>query len=59
MPSPRRAAPLPAPDLDPAHDPGFAAAADRAEAALARIPPSLLGAPIPVAAPNGERHEHL
>jgi uncharacterized protein YecE (DUF72 family) len=57
MPSPPRSAPLPAPDLDPAHDPGFAAAAERAEAALERIPPSLLGAPIPVALPNGERHE--
>jgi uncharacterized protein YecE (DUF72 family) len=57
MTPPRGAAPLPAPDLDPAHDPGFAGAADRAEAALARIPASLLGAPIPVAAPNGDRHE--
>jgi len=52
-----RGAPLPAPDLDPAHDPGFGVAAERAAAALARIPARVLGEPIPVAAPNGDRHE--
>ena len=57
MPPSRGTATLPAPDLDPAHDPGFAAAAERADAALARTPVSLLGEPIQVAAPNGERHE--
>src|SRR6476469_816190 len=47
MPAPK--ALLPAPDLDPAHDPGFAGAGERAEQALARIPPHALGAPLVVA----------
>lgn len=42
----RSAAPFPAPDLDPAHDPGFADASARAEGALAATPPEVLGAPI-------------
>ena len=41
--------PRPAPDLDPAHDPGFAAAQTRAERAAAGIPPGLLGRPLTVA----------
>lgn len=41
-----RATTLPAPDLDAVHDAGFAEAADRAEAALRRIPPSRVGLPI-------------
>lgn len=52
-----RGAPLPAPDLDPAHDPGFATAGERAEAAVARTPNSLIGEPIIVDAPNGAKHE--
>jgi uncharacterized protein YecE (DUF72 family) len=52
-----RGAPVPAPDLDPAHDPGFAAAAERAAAALARTPSAALGEPLIVPLPNGERHE--
>ncbi|HEX8850046.1 MAG TPA: DUF72 domain-containing protein [Gemmatimonadaceae bacterium] len=47
MPAPKTV--LPAPDLDPAHDPGFAAAGERADRAIARIPPDALGAPLPVA----------
>src|SRR6476661_5252300 len=47
MPAPK--ALLPAPDLDPANDPGFAAAGERAEQALARIPARALGAPLAVA----------
>ena len=43
---PPRAAPLPAPDLDPAHDPGFAAAGERAEHALSAIPADMLGLPL-------------
>ena len=42
----RTAAPLPAPDLDPAHDPGFAEAGARAEAALASTPAGVTGRPI-------------
>lgn len=38
--------PLPAPDLDPERDPGFAAAAERAESAAATIPAELLGRPL-------------
>ena len=37
---------LPAPDLDPAHDPGFDVAFARAERALADITPAVLGQPI-------------
>jgi uncharacterized protein YecE (DUF72 family) len=40
------ASPLPAPDLDPAHDAGFASAGERAAAALARTPESVIGHPI-------------
>ena len=45
--SPKAAAPRPAPDLDPAHDPGFAEARSRAERAIAETPADLIGAPIP------------
>src|SRR5689334_4340633 len=38
--------PLPAPDLSPAHDPGFAAAGARAEEALAATPADRVGEPI-------------
>ena len=41
---------LPAPDLSPAHDPGFAAAGARAEEALAATPPERVGAPVRTAA---------
>lgn len=44
---PRRAALLPAPDLDARHDPGFAEAAARAERALADMPPAQAGRPLP------------
>ena len=37
---------LPAPDLDPAHDPGFARANERATGALARTRPGTLGEPL-------------
>jgi uncharacterized protein YecE (DUF72 family) len=47
---PRRTAPLPAPDLDPAHDPGFAEASARAERAVAVTPPDRIGLPLPVPA---------
>jgi uncharacterized protein YecE (DUF72 family) len=43
---PRTAAPVPAPDLDPAHDPGFASASDRAERAVAETAPEVVGRPI-------------
>jgi len=43
---PRVPAPLPAPDLDPAHDAGFAVASARADAALARTAPARIGAPV-------------
>jgi uncharacterized protein YecE (DUF72 family) len=43
---PRAAPPRPAPDLAPAHDPGFAAAGDRAEHAVASLPPGVAGAPL-------------
>ena len=42
----RKNLPLPAPDLDPAHDPGFAAAGERAENALAFMVATDVGAPI-------------
>jgi uncharacterized protein YecE (DUF72 family) len=40
---PSRASPLPAPDLAPAHDPGFAEAGERAERALASTSPDAIG----------------
>ena len=43
---PRAAAPLPAPDLDAAHDPGFASAGERAERALVHTDPEVVGHPI-------------
>ena len=43
---PRTAAPLPAPDLDAEHDPGFADAGARAADAIAATPPDVIGAPI-------------
>ena len=47
VPMPRRVPDLlPAPDLDPARDPGFDVAAARAERALAGINPAVLGQPI-------------
>jgi uncharacterized protein YecE (DUF72 family) len=54
---PPRAAPLPAPDLDPAHDPGFEAAAARAEAALARTPEGFTGLPLHLGAGPISAHE--
>ena len=54
VPMPRRdSAPLPAPDLDPAHDPGFDDARVRAEHALAATPPEQIGLPLMAA---GHRH---
>jgi uncharacterized protein YecE (DUF72 family) len=47
---PRVTSPLPAPDLDPTHDPGFDGSRVRAEAALSRIPSTALGDPIDRAA---------
>ncbi len=38
--------PLAAPDLDPAHDPGFADAGERAETALAKTPTEIVGEPL-------------
>ena len=43
---PRSTPPLPAPDLDAAHDPGFADAGARAEAALAHTPETVVGEPL-------------
>ena len=43
-----------APDLDPEHDTGFAAAAERAARALDATPPDLIGRPLLVD-PNGSR----
>lgn len=43
---PRSTPPLPAPDLDPAHDPGFPDANARADAALARTSPDVIGEPL-------------
>jgi Uncharacterized conserved protein len=43
---PRSTPLLPAPDLDPAHDPGFADAGARAEAALATTPLDIIGEPL-------------
>ncbi len=48
---PKAAAPLPAPDLDPAHDPGFADALARADRALATTPADVVGEPL-------HRHDH-
>lgn len=45
---PKRPDILPAPDLDPVHDPGFADAAARAERALSETPSDTRGAPITV-----------
>jgi uncharacterized protein YecE (DUF72 family) len=47
MPTPKTI--LPAPDLDPAHDPGFAAAGERAQHALDRTPAGALGSPLTLA----------
>ena len=43
---PRTVAPLPAPDLEPAHDPGFADAGRRAQLALSATTPEATGAPV-------------
>ncbi len=43
---PRTVAPLPAPDLEPAHDPGFTDAGRRAEQALSATSPEAVGAPV-------------
>ena len=43
---PRTTTPRPAPDLDPAHDPGAVAAARRAESALVVTPPQAVGEPL-------------
>jgi uncharacterized protein YecE (DUF72 family) len=53
----RTASTLPAPDLDPAHDPGFAAASSRAERALAATSASAIGQPLRPSTPSGEVHE--
>lgn len=45
----RTSHPLPAPDLAPAHDPGFIAAGARAEEALAATPAEKVGEPIRIA----------
>lgn len=45
--------PLPAPDVDAEHDPGFAAAVERAESAALNIPSELLGRPLV----RPDRHE--
>jgi uncharacterized protein YecE (DUF72 family) len=37
---------VPAPDLDPAHDPGFESASERAAAALERTPADAIGTPV-------------
>jgi uncharacterized protein YecE (DUF72 family) len=50
MPPRSPALPIPAPDLDTAHDPGVVAARDRAEQALATTPVTSLGAPMSRAA---------
>ena len=49
-------APLPAPDLEPVHDPGFAAASERAAHALAAIPAHLRGEPLH---PDGEADREI
>jgi uncharacterized protein YecE (DUF72 family) len=54
---PRTAAPLPAPDLDPAHDPGFAEASVRAEEALASTSPEIVGEPLVREEASGSPHE--
>jgi uncharacterized protein YecE (DUF72 family) len=54
---PPRTSLLPAPDLDPAHDPGFGAASERAGAALIATPPALVGSPLPAAGADGTAHE--
>jgi uncharacterized protein YecE (DUF72 family) len=50
---------LPAPDLDPRHDPGFETAGIRAEAALARIPPALVGLPLHPPEPDARAPREL
>jgi uncharacterized protein YecE (DUF72 family) len=52
---PPRATLVPAPDLDPAHDPGFEGAAARAAAALARTADEIVGSPIQLG--RGRAHE--
>jgi uncharacterized protein YecE (DUF72 family) len=49
---PSRAPFVPAPDLDPAHDPGFGAASERAHQALELLPPERVGTPIRIAEAN-------
>ena len=43
---PPRAKFVPAPDLDPAHDPGFESASERAARALERTPAEVIGTPV-------------
>jgi uncharacterized protein YecE (DUF72 family) len=50
---------LPAPDLDPRYDPGFDTAGERAEAALTRIPPPLVGLPLHPAGSGTSRSREL
>jgi uncharacterized protein YecE (DUF72 family) len=45
---PPRAKFVPAPDLDPAHDPGFESASERAARALERTPAEIIGTPVRV-----------
>ncbi|MEP6732178.1 MAG: DUF72 domain-containing protein [bacterium] len=54
---PRTAQPLPAPDLEPAHDPGFEDASARAEQALATTAPDAVGEPLIRDASSGAPHE--
>jgi uncharacterized protein YecE (DUF72 family) len=42
----RSSTPLPAPDLEPEHDPGFADASERAERALSSTPTDVVGSPL-------------
>ena len=52
--SPSARGSIPAPDLDAAHDAGFVAASERAEAALRELPSEQVGRPIHPAAANAE-----
>jgi uncharacterized protein YecE (DUF72 family) len=53
----RKALPLPAPDLAPEHDPGFALAGARADEARSATPASVVGQPLPTADSGDASHE--
>ena len=53
----RKTFPIPAPDLDPPHDPGFSDASARADAALAATASEIVGSPIERRAGSGPSHE--